>query len=248
MQMNAKFRLVTAKTIDKVYMGFVTLKIDGREITFDFRNADTKCGDEGICTTVCSSMYFIDVLSDELGRNESNTPASYLAKATEIVDFRVAFTAQAGKSTLFRCNVEGCSDFVELLELSFEDNEATMRQLPTPVLEAYNRKFENDIAQTVEGLIKREFFEFRDDMCKKPSLEVFNNASEIRFYNEIYYFADSGYLSNCPFDTLRCLMQCGLTLISTLYDYWLDTEGASVETVGDTENLISWFVSDHFIP
>ena len=119
----------------------------------------------------------------------------------------------------------------------------------TPYLEskAIDRSEETgkiDYAKEVMKSVEKEFDEFRDNLIKEPSLNVFHKNYEIHVKTELYNTINGGI--DFEEEVYKTLYEDRGHILQTLYDNYLsatviDNERFSVATYGDTSEFIEYY-------
>lgn len=88
----------------------------------------------------------------------------------------------------------------------------------------------------------KEYGRFRSDELLKDKESIFYDCHKIAFYNEIHGFLTEGdTMSAFDENELRMIAEEGDRFICLLYDYYLDTEYASISNWEAVTDLIRWY-------
>ena len=83
------------------------------------------------------------------------------------------------------------------------------------------------------------FERFKSKQLTYSKETIFQNAGEIRFFIEIKeYIADDSNLEKIQKEHLKKLSELGVNTIDILYDYYIKSEYASIETWGAIDQML----------
>ena len=96
--------------------------------------------------------------------------------------------------------------------------------------------------QYVERALQEDFEEFEAKMLAADKEDIFKNAYEIAVKREIVnFFMDVQTITDYYKILARVDMNIRSSLLSLLYDYYIETEYASVSSYEEIERWIGWF-------
>lgn len=106
---------------------------------------------------------------------------------------------------------------------------------------------EIDYRAAVAENVTQEYNDFYAAEMQKSKEEIFNDAYQIHFYNELKEFltseAESHYLVT---DGFRCLYQGGKSVLACLYDYYLKDEYASTVNWEEINDFINRYNEKYY--
>ena len=89
--------------------------------------------------------------------------------------------------------------------------------------------------------ISKEFVKFQEDELRKSKEEIFRDNYKIRFYDEVSSFIADNIDEYMDDDVVESLDSEPYGVLDRLFDFYLDCDGASINTYEDTNNMITWY-------
>lgn len=124
--------------------------------------------------------------------------------------------------------------FDEILPL-IEDGTLTQNQINA----VYDKK--RDLISEIKTSVEDEYLAFKEDMLTKSSSYVFDRYYEIYFYKELYNYITSNDDLDNPVVTnkyFKCLKQDKGHILDKLFQYYLKSEYARINTWDEIEDFI----------
>ena len=103
-----------------------------------------------------------------------------------------------------------------------------------------------ELVNRIEENAEKEFGRFRSDELLKDKEAIFYDSHKIAFYAEIHAFLTEGdTMSVFDENEIRLISEEGDRFITLLYDYYLDTEYASISNWEAVSDLIRWYCAKY---
>ena len=105
---------------------------------------------------------------------------------------------------------------------------------------------EFNYVNAVQENVRQEFDEFFAEEMQKPKEEIFNDSYKIRFYTELNEFLTANNDDFLGRGEYRCLYEEGTHVIASLYDHYLYTDYASINTWDDVRDMVRTYNDRHY--
>lgn len=98
-------------------------------------------------------------------------------------------------------------------------------------------------SETITAYSKKEFEAFKKEQISKLPITVFENASRIHFYNEIFIYIQNNKLDDIfSKKELKVFAECKTKLISLLYEEYCSQEYLSIANWETIEEIFKSYL------
>lgn len=93
------------------------------------------------------------------------------------------------------------------------------------------------VAEVIES-VNQEYNDFRKGMMQQPKEEIFNNGYKIFVYTALHDYIEAEIMDEIDY---RCLHQEKGSILSLLYDEYIENEDFNIESDMDKVEFFNWY-------